>query len=438
MSSHRAATSSVYASWSLFEKATIVLVAVTLLLLAWQRFGMNEILTITPKHVNKFWAESDAQEGGNSIAQMQAGSTFEMHCAISAKSIRSYPYCNFFFGLEPDGSGIDLTKYEDVRITLKHRSTAPDNLKIFLNHFYQGGTASRYPFKVNMYRLSTNGEWQSFDIPIKDFFVPTWWLCQSNAENPAAELGNVKHFGISSGESTAGRDIQVEVKKIEFRRKRITTETLQRWLLFGWLAWVVALLLFKMFRLSRQSAHLQKRSSELEKRNARLREKSGKLQYLAQHDALTALYNRTGLAPVLQRALAQYRERHEPFCVLIIDLDHFKRVNDELGHDAGDEVLRGFARLLSERSRKTDIPGRWGGEEFLIICQATELKGALTLAETLVATTRTAQLLPDRKVTCSIGVAEMHGTELEPLLRQADEALYKAKAAGRDRAVAYG
>jgi diguanylate cyclase (GGDEF)-like protein len=117
------------------------------------------------------------------------------------------------------------------------------------------------------------------------------------------------------------------------------------------------------------------------------------------------------------------------------DLDHFKRVNDTLGHSAGDEVLRNFAALLRQTCRKADFPARSGGEEFLILLPMTNLQGALKLADRICALTRNLRERPP--ITVSLGVAQhVPGEVSDALLERVDQALYQAKESGRDRACA--
>ena len=171
----------------------------------------------------------------------------------------------------------------------------------------------------------------------------------------------------------------------------------------------------------------------------RQRRNSKAMQQLAMTDALTGLPNRRD---VLGRLAAQLQAA-EPACArLIIDIDHFKRVNDQHGHHAGDEVLRSVAAALRESCRDPISVGRFGGEEFLVLLPETRLDAALTVAERLRA--RIAQLdvsrwAPSAPVTISIGLAVAGpGDDSASLLRRADAALYDAKDAGRNQVVARG
>lgn len=155
---------------------------------------------------------------------------------------------------------------------------------------------------------------------------------------------------------------------------------------------------------------------------------------LAITDDLTGLRNRRWLQEVLEHRVADASRYGGRLAVVLIDLDDFKRVNDVHGHDVGDEVLRGVARVLGGGVREADLLGRWGGEEFLVVCPATPEREAARLAERLRASLAARDASPGVRVTASFGVAEhRRGDDLLSLMRRADGCLYRAKEAGKDR-----
>ncbi len=170
--------------------------------------------------------------------------------------------------------------------------------------------------------------------------------------------------------------------------------------------------------------------------------KQKELEQLASHDMLTGLKNRRLALELLDHEVERAKRLRHPICVLMIDLDHFKQVNDTYGHLTGDDVLKHFAEILQRNSRSVDIVARYGGEEFLVAMPETGLDGALIFAERLrSAVEKTEFLTRDGKIihlTCSIGIAE--GTpellDIDRLLALADKALYEAKRQGRNRVTA--
>jgi diguanylate cyclase (GGDEF)-like protein len=153
-------------------------------------------------------------------------------------------------------------------------------------------------------------------------------------------------------------------------------------------------------------------------------------------DALTDLPNRRAVDETLKRMAAQAHRNGNPLAALAIDLDHFKSVNDEFGHDKGDEVLAAVGAVLTSSLRASDFAGRLGGEEFLVLAPNTSADGGLVLAEKVrIAIEKLVIHDLDRPVTTSVGVAELpsDAADAAELLRRADRALYTAKARGRNR-----
>lgn len=171
-----------------------------------------------------------------------------------------------------------------------------------------------------------------------------------------------------------------------------------------------------------------------------------KLDYsleMAVTDALTGLHNRRYMAGQLQALVGRANQGGEPVAVLMMDIDHFKAVNDGFGHDAGDEVLREFAVRLATKVRAVDLPCRMGGEEFVVVMPGTRLEDAVRIADRIRADMAGAPFPvmggdAHLQITISIGVAATAGHDDTPdaLLKRADEGVYEAKSAGRNRVIA--
>ncbi|ATP30278.1 GGDEF domain-containing protein [Chromobacterium violaceum] len=174
----------------------------------------------------------------------------------------------------------------------------------------------------------------------------------------------------------------------------------------------------------------------------RLREARQLLKALrrqAERDDITGLANRRRANQALQRETERSYRSGRPYSVLLLDLDHFKHINDSHGHLAGDMVLQRFGQALRQRARQLDTVARWGGEEFIIICPETEQAGALTLAENIGQLLRETDFGAVARVTASIGVATLSDDDTpDSLVHRADMHLYAAKQAGRDRVVGEG
>jgi len=159
------------------------------------------------------------------------------------------------------------------------------------------------------------------------------------------------------------------------------------------------------------------------------------LDLQARTDALTGLLNRRGFETQMAFAVALARRSSRPLSLITVDVDHFKRVNDTYGHEAGDEVLRRLARTLESRLRGSDVVARLGGEEFVALLPDTDLNGAQSIAQALVTAMAEQQDPVVGTITVSAGVATMRGAEDNgaAMLRRGDAALYEAKGQGRNR-----
>ena len=161
-----------------------------------------------------------------------------------------------------------------------------------------------------------------------------------------------------------------------------------------------------------------------------------KLNQLATQDVLTQVANRFKFDQVLDYSITLSQRYGRALSIMIIDIDHFKAVNDTYGHLAGDEVLKKLAKVLSNGIRKSDVIARWGGEEFVILLPDSELSSAVKLAETLRIKVAESDFSPVEKMTCSIGVVRWNeGENPDQLLKRVDEKLYLAKAGGRNKVI---
>lgn len=181
-------------------------------------------------------------------------------------------------------------------------------------------------------------------------------------------------------------------------------------------------------------SELKATQNQLAEAHAELALKNKQLESLSVTDRLTGCFNRLKLDDVFAQEVARRQRTERPFSVIIFDLDNFKGINDRYGHSVGDEVLKTSASLVRENIRKTDVLGRWGGEEFMVICPETPLDGAQNLAESLRKLLESHPIQNADAVTASFGVAEHKpGESGTDLLRRADKALYAAKNQGRNQ-----
>ena len=211
------------------------------------------------------------------------------------------------------------------------------------------------------------------------------------------------------------------------------------WLFIASVASIYLLIVYLGGRLALTLSHIKAQQKDLQKVNDSLLESQRALSYQATHDPLTELLNRRGAMELLAREMARSDRSSEKLVLGMCDIDYFKRINDTWGHQVGDEVLRGLARMLETSVREYDIVARMGGEEFLVVMPYQAGVDTDSIFERFCS--RVAQNpLPTKSgalsITISIGVAcASPGKGLDGLLEEADGALYQAKAQGRNRVV---
>lgn len=180
--------------------------------------------------------------------------------------------------------------------------------------------------------------------------------------------------------------------------------------------------------------------AELKQKNRQLEELLAKFEQLASTDSLTDLYNRRRFFEELRREFSRSKRYQMPLCCMLIDIDHFKNVNDTFGHHWGDYVLSELSKILKETFRISDIVARYGGEEFIVLLPQTDMDGAFTVAERLRERVAKHSFWFEHQlihITISVGIASffdlLPGQAEETLIQCADKALYQAKANGRNR-----
>ncbi|OKY24747.1 hypothetical protein BI291_06015 [Thalassotalea sp. PP2-459] len=196
---------------------------------------------------------------------------------------------------------------------------------------------------------------------------------------------------------------------------------------------VIICLLFGYWRSVNNASILEAKNKALELAHQQLDEKNKQLADLAIRDSLTRLYNRGHLSECIQQQIKLKERYNKNACLIILDIDDFKNINDQFGHKVGDDVLQHFAKQLTECARSVDIVSRWGGEEFVILCPETNIDEANVIAkrfqQCLVETSSDA--LPC--VTCSIGIAPLRESKsADQWFIAADNAMYQAKELGKD------
>jgi diguanylate cyclase (GGDEF)-like protein len=179
---------------------------------------------------------------------------------------------------------------------------------------------------------------------------------------------------------------------------------------------------------ARNARAFQKKNDELHELHQQLEESNKKLEHLSYHDNLTGLYNRHYFLTTFKHVFEDTQRQEHKAALMMLDLDHFKQINDQYGHNVGDDVLRKFGQILTSMLRSGDIAARWGGEEFLVLMPSTGEAEMLFVAERIKKRIETTEFAVVGHITASIGLSEfVSGDSMQSWLERTDKALYEAK-----------
>jgi diguanylate cyclase len=192
-------------------------------------------------------------------------------------------------------------------------------------------------------------------------------------------------------------------------------------------------------KMEESNTALKQRYEKARQEANELRKRLEQSEREATRDVLTGLYNRKYLDKTIQTLFGQYKEESVPFSIIIMDIDHFKKVNDTHGHKVGDSVLGLIGKIIKESVKGRDVPARYGGEEFIVLLPATKLEDACKLAESIrkqISSKSLKVIMTQKKigiVTISCGVGQVRDNDtIDRLVERTDQALYHAKESGRD------
>ena len=413
------------------------LVVATLAALAWNHFGMESVLRLDASASFPLHVIDDRSNGGKSVSTLRRdGGALVLECDI--RPGYQWPYCEISVELGRAPAGRDLSVYDTVVLNVRSEGPEPkQQLRLFMLNFNPAYSkvGAHGSSKVVELQFDPNDA-AGAEVNLSPFTVASWWTNEhaTPARYAGPEFTNVTAVQLSTGGNVQPGRHRIIVESIEFRGKLVSPAAMRLGIIAMWLAAVIGYLLAYALR-TRQELLASRRSNlSLARLNEALRLESSSFQRLARHDPLTGVLNRQGLGEEIMRLGQQGDAKLFPLSLVFIDIDHFKRINDQLGHHIGDEVLKDVAALVRQHIQRDDLFARWGGEEFLLICPMTSADEARAVAERLRQLLAQATWSSGLRVTASFGVAQwLPGEELASSIRRADEAMYRAKATGRDR-----
>ena len=350
----------------------------------------------------------------------------------------SYQPCGLtlIFSGEDSARGRDLRGFDSLEMDLKYTGPSPFvrvSIRNFDPRFSKVNDANSA--RIQSLNLRPRDVARPVHIDLPELTVPEWWGQQYDLprEYMRPSLENVTTVTVDLPGNLHDQEHEMQLRSLVLKGEWIGRDKVYLAILVAWLLAASGTALREWQRLRRSYSRQQREIDALTTRARLLRVEQEKLRRLATIDELTGVLNRRGL----EQALDDFEEACQGMTILMMDIDHFKRVNDSHGHDCGDEVLRRVAAVIVANLRASDVFGRWGGEEFLIACQGTRLSDAARLADKLRDRIEKAEIRTSAgriEVTASFGVAlAPPGLPAAGGIKRADEALYAAKAAGRNR-----
>ncbi len=342
--------------------------------------------------------------------------------------------------------GFDLSQFQAINLKINYAGSAT-KLRLFARN-YSSAYSKVGDFnstKYNAVFIPVADLKDEISLNINEFSVAEWWLLayQIPRRLAAPQLNNVVALGIDFSYPMTPGLHQVTVEKIELVGDWVSRSTWYLAILSLWLFGIFAYQLNQLRLARKQLAEDTKIIVNLSHDNQHLQAETTKFRRLSTVDPLTQTYNRFGIDQVVNALIAAKENLSSSgetplFCLILLDIDYFKNVNDTFGHDAGDAVLQSVSNSIQAQLRSYDYLGRWGGEEFLIILPRTQITIAFELAEQLRNVLAEAAIsLPatSLQVTASFGVAACVDGDFATAFKSVDEALYQAKRSGRNRTI---
>ena len=415
----------------------LILFVFTAIGLAWNEFGMNRRLVLDANSNVPVRAIDDSSSGGKTTSSVQRiGNKLVMNCEIRAGY--AWPYCNLVFELGRPPQGVDLSVYDRVNVRVESQGPeAEQQVRLFLLDFNPAYSDPTRPSSAKVQELVYGpAAHPALSAKLSQFTVSSWWSASHDVgvEHAGTEFGNVVALQVATGGNAAPGTHVISVDAIEFTGKLIPPATFRLWVIGSWLLAGVAYIVLYAVNARRALESTRHGKAALEQLNAELRVETDQLKQVAKRDPLTGALNRHGLRDALTKAAECGDVRFFPLSIVFVDIDHFKHINDQHGHDVGDRVIKEISDLISSAIQRDDILARWGGEEFLMIFPGTAPTDARAIAERLRRAIAGRPWPHGLQVTGSFGVSEATiGEDLVDGIKRADEAMYLAKTNGRDR-----
>lgn len=425
-----------------FNSVLIASILITLVLVFSIHLIPPKRLLLLPDASARLYLLTQELKNGMPSSQWTNDQHTAWSCTKPEDHTEYYFPCSFTVDLSNNPvSGLNLSRYSHINLHLEYRGSS-NKVRIAIRNYNEAysNPHDNNSTKFNAIQIHTSELNKELHLALSSFTVADWWLSQFNIPlaRSAPELSNSMSFNIDFGEPIEPGTHDFELKKLELVGEWVSPEHWYLGILIFWLSGIFIYAIKRLIELNAQARHDTLIINQLSTSNEQLQEETSKFRRLSTVDPLTQLYNRFGIDQIIA-SLSGNSYIHTPdtpnYSLLVADIDHFKRINDQRGHDTGDLVLQHIAKIIQTHLRAGDFVGRWGGEEFVIIMPGASKKTAMAMAEMIrdAIFSTPCNLEKPLLVSASFGVcARNEDEDFASCFKRADNALYKAKEQGRN------
>lgn len=405
---------------------------ITILIVVAQQYIPDKRITVLPNSNYPQSIYGIPDENGGSSATWIDENEHHWQCNFSD----SHPYsCGYSISLsENDINGLNIEDFEGLYVNLNYQGDG-SRIRIHLRNYnpaYDRGDPVRSAKFLSTIIRTASLERGTL-VKLSEFSVGEWWIRDYDIpqEHAAPEFSNVVSMGfdfVNHGEH------EVKIQQVELVGSWIQKESLYLGIIIFWMVLIFWEGLHRFYRVYRDSRAAQQRIAKLETDYDLLELEKTRYEVKSNTDVLTGILNRAGLQRVVDKVFHTVHDKSN-LGILMLDIDYFKNINDQYGHDCGDEILKELTQLIAQNIRQHDAFARWGGEEFVLLCLQIKEESLRMLAEKLRQLIAT-QVFSEKiktPITVSIGATQVApGESFDTALKRADVALYEAKHRGRN------
>jgi len=422
--------------------AYIAAVFITVALLFMHQYLPKRHFQLLPGKDSWAFSTDDREVGGNSEARWQDDGFSQWVCTL--RHGPSQPNCSIGVALSRDQNdwtvGTDLSAYDSLILNLTYTGNAK-MLRIHLRNFdplISSPDDYNSP-KFNKVNLRISDLDQPIRLSLSEFQLADWWIDQYDIPRKwsQAAFDRVTAFGIDFASVAPIGKHEIHINRIAFVGSYVSSSQWYLSIISGWMGVVLFVGVRRLRELHIRGLQDAEKFRKMTSLAHRMKAHASDFQTKSITDTLTGTLNRQGLQNIIDTAF-EWRRKDDKLVLILLDIDHFKRINDLWGHDVGDKVLISIGKLLLDNTRNIDTVARWGGEEFLILCPQSNEEDGFIIAEKIRLKLRlvTWSECPKLRVSTSVGVTAIkHSEDFVSAFKRADLALYTAKQTGRNHTV---